>query len=229
MKIVILAGGKSTRLGDIAKTVSKPFVKIDKESIIEKLIHLFNKYEFQDFIVCCDPRVKLAKKTVNKALKKKNNIKFINTGKNSSTLKRIFKIKNFLDNNSFILVYGDGIADLNIKKLLNSHKKSKKPISMTCYPFTPDKGLLKFSKNIEFYEKSPIKNYWVNIGFFVVNQSLIKMINNKNLPFEEEIVQKYIKKNKVNYFKHKGLWQCLDNPKEYQILKSLFKKKAFGL
>ena len=134
MKIIILAGGKGKRLGEKYKNIPKPFVKVDKYSIIEKLIKYFNKFNYRDFIICCEHRVKIAESLINKKIKKKNNIKFINTGKDSNTLLRIYKIKKLINTNFFFVVYGDGIANINLKKLIKHHKKSKKKITLTCYP-----------------------------------------------------------------------------------------------
>ena len=89
MQIIILAGGKGKRLGEKYKDIPKPFIKVDKYSIIEKLIQSFNKFNYKDFIICCDHRVKVAESLVSKNIKEKNNIKFVNTGKNCNTLLRI--------------------------------------------------------------------------------------------------------------------------------------------
>ena len=228
MKVVILAGGKGLRLGRDYRKIPKPFIKINQFSILERLVKLFNKYNYKEFIICCDDRVNIAKKMINKNIYKKNKIKLVNTGNNSNTLLRIFKIKKLIGNEDFFLTYGDGLANINLNKVKNNHDKSKRDISMTCYPFEPEKGILFFDKtsnNHIFYEKKKIKDFWINIGFFIINNKILKLIPKKNLSFEKTLLKKLIFKDKVNYFKFKGLWKCMDHQKDMKILKSLIKKK----
>ena len=228
MKVVILAGGKGTRLGNNYKKIPKPFIKIDRYSIIEKLIKLFNKHKYNNFIICCDNRTKIAKKMITKELYINNQIKLINTGVNSNTLLRIYKIKKLIGIEDFFLVYGDCLANINLIKLKKDHDHNKKNITMSCYPFVPDKGVIHYnpsSKEHIFYEKKRIKNYWVNIGFFIINNKILNLINKKNLSFEKTLLNKFILKKKVNYFKYKGIWKCMDHQKDMNILKSLIKQK----
>lgn len=228
MQIIILAGGKGKRLGEKYKDIPKPFIKVDKYSIIEKLIQSFNKFNYKDFIICCDHRVKVAESLVSKNIKEKNNIKFVNTGKNSNTLLRIYKVKKFINKSFFFVVYGDGIANINFKKLIEHHEKSKKKITLTCYPFTPDKGILYLNmtkKKFKFYEKIKLNNFWINIGYFVINTDMLKFIENKNISFERKFINKYIKENKVNFYKFNKTWMCLDHCKDLDKLKLFFKKK----
>ena len=228
MQIIILAGGKGKRLGEKYKDIPKPFIKVDKYSIIEKLIQSFNKFNYKDFIICCDHRVKVAESLVSKNIKEKNNIKFVNTGKNCNTLLRIYKVKKFINKSFFFVVYGDGIANINFKKLIEHHKKSKKKITLTCYPFTPDKGILYLNmtkKNFKFYEKLKLNNFWINIGYFVINTDMLNFIENKNVSFERKFINKYIKENKVNFYKFNKTWMCLDHCKDLDKLKLFFKKK----
>jgi len=226
MKVVILAGGKGIRLGDKYKNIPKPFVKIRKTSIIEKLIIFFNFYGYNEFVICCDNRVNIAKKLINKSLINNNKIKFVNTGQNSNTSLRIFKVKKYIKDENFFLTYGDGISDIDLNQLVTSHKKNKKLITISCYPFTPDKGILKFNQDknsYKFYEKTIMKDYWVNIGFFIINKKILDKIGSNNISFEETLLKKHITKNKVNFYKHKGMWQYLDTAKDLQKLKKLEK------
>ena len=226
MKVVILAGGKGVRLGEKYKKIPKPFVKINNYSIAENLINLFNSYGYKDFIICCDHRNNIAKKLVQKSILENNNLKFINTGRNSNTLLRIYKIKKYLDNNDFFLCYGDGLANLNINKLKKNHIQNKKHITMTCYPYTPDKGIIKITnKRHKFYEKVLMRNYWVNIGFFIITKKILNKIKNKNISFEETLLKNCILKDKVNFYKFKGKWQCLDTQKDIEKIKKLKAEK----
>ena len=125
MKCVILAGGKGTRISQYTKTIPKPMIKIGTKPILEHIINYYIKFGFKDFIIAGGYKFSVIKKYFKKKKKKFVNIKVIDTGLSSLTGKRLFKLKKEL-NDTFMLTYGDGLSNVNIKKLLKFHKKHKK-------------------------------------------------------------------------------------------------------
>ena len=140
-------------------------------------------------------------------LKKKKfvNIKVIDTGLSSLTGKRLFKLKKEL-NDTFMLTYGDGLSNVNIKKLLKFHKKHKKKITMTAVHPPARFGELEINKNLvkKFEEKPQLQKGWINGGFFVVEPEFINFIGNKNVMLERSPLTKAVKSKNLMAFKHTG-------------------------
>ena len=131
MKVVILCGGKGTRLGVETKTVPKPMVKIDKNPILVHILKLYENYGYKDFILALGYKGIYIKQFFKKR-KSNLKIKLVETGKNSLTGTRLLKLKRYLsDEEDFMLTYGDGLSNQNLKKLVSFHKSHKKIGTMT--------------------------------------------------------------------------------------------------
>ena len=125
MKIVILAGGLGTRLSEETKLIPKPMVRIGNKPILWHIINIYRHYGFKDFIIATGYKSEIIKKYFSRELCDLN-IKVINTGKYSLTGHRVFRLKKYLNNDRFMLTYGDGLSNVNVKKLIKQHTKSKK-------------------------------------------------------------------------------------------------------
>ena len=155
-------------------------------------------------------------------------VKVINTGINSLTGKRIFKLKKKLKKEDFFfMTYGDGVSDIDINKLLNNHKKNKKVCTLTAVRPPARFGELKISGNKvkTFNEKPQLNQGWINGGFFVFNYEIFKFLNNKNQMLEREPIQKLLKKKNINAYKHKSFWMCMDTLRDKILLDKIIKKK----
>ena len=131
MKVVILCGGKGTRLGFETKIIPKPMAKIDKDPIVLHIINYYKKFGFSDFILALGYKGKIIKKYFNKK-KLPLKIQCIDTGANTLTGGRLLKLKNYLkDEENFMLTYGDGLTNQNLKQLINFHLKNNKVATMT--------------------------------------------------------------------------------------------------
>ena len=138
------------------------------------------------------------------------------------------KISNILkDEKNFFLTYGDGVSDLNIKKLFKFHKSHKKICTLTGVNPKPRYGLLELSGNniLSFKEKKRIKSSYVNAGFFVCRTTIFKYLNKKGQDFEDNILPNLTKKKELKCFKHSGFWQCMDTLRDKNYLKNLIKNK----
>tara|TARA_B100001248_G_C27373140_1_gene452764 strand:- start:461 stop:1165 length:705 start_codon:yes stop_codon:yes gene_type:complete len=228
MKVVILCGGKGTRLGVETKTVPKPMVKIDKNPILVHILKLYENYGYKDFILALGYKGIHIKQFFKKR-KSNLKIKLVETGKNSLTGTRLLKLKRYLsDEEDFMLTYGDGLSNQNLKKLVSFHKSHKKIGTMTVVrpPVRFGEVSLKGKNVKKFKEKPQIKSGWINGGFFVFNRKFFKFLNTKsNEMLERAPLENLVKKRELKAFKHKGFWQCMDTPRDKEFLKKLIKSK----
>ena len=227
MKVIILAGGKGSRLSEFTKLIPKPMVKIVKVPIIVRIIKHYEKYGFKEFIIAAGYKSKIIKDYFKNNLLNLD-IKIINTGASSMTGGRIKILKKYI-NESFMLTYGDGLSDVNIKKLLHFHKTNKYIATLTAVRPPARFGGIKIAKNIVKYfkEKSKLDAGWINGGFFVMEPEIIKYLKNKNTVLEQYPLEKLSKLKKLGAYKHSGFWQCVDTIRDKEILELAIKKKIY--
>ena len=128
------------------------------------------------------------------------------------------------------MTYGDGVSNINLKKLIDFHKKSKKIITLTAVRPPARFGALKIKNNIvyKFREKSKLDEGWINGGFFVINPKFLKYIKNDKTFLEREPLEKVSKLKQLSAFKHEGFWQCMDTKRDKLYLEKIYKvKKSF--
>jgi|TARA_B100001059_G_C17838749_1_gene590320 glucose-1-phosphate cytidylyltransferase len=228
MKIVILCGGKGTRLGADTKTVPKPMVKIGKDPILVHILKLYERYGFKDFILALGYKGEYIERFFRKR-KTKLNIRLVKTGKNTLTGTRLLKLKKYLSNEeNFMLTYGDGLSNQDLSKLLAFHKNHKKIGTMTVVRPPARFGEVNLAGNNvkNFKEKPQIKSGWINGGFFVFNKKFFKFLKkDSNEMLERNSLESLVKKRQLKAFKHKGFWQCMDTPRDKEFLKKLIKLK----
>ena len=224
MKVVILAGGFGTRLGEHTKHIPKPMIKICGKPILIHIINHYYKYGFKDFIIATGYKQEVIKKYFKKKFKFK--VRIIFTGKKTMTGGRILRLKKYL-NEPFMLTYGDGVSNINLKKLLSFHNKNKKIATLSAVRPPARFGAIKINKNTVKYfkEKSKLDEGWINGGFFVMDPKILNYIKNDTTFLEKEPLVNLSKKNQLNAYKHHGYWQCMDTYRDKLIIESHFKKK----
>lgn len=227
MKVLILAGGKGSRLSEYTRLVPKPMVKIAKVPIIVRIIKHYVKYGFKDFIIAGGYKNKIIKNYFRNNLLNLN-IKIINTGISSMTGGRIKLLKKHI-NEKFMLTYGDGLCDVNLKKLLRFHNTNRCIATLTAVRPPARFGGIKISKNnVKYFkEKSKLDAGWINGGFFVMEPEILKYIKNKNTVLEQYPLEKLSKIKKLGAYKHSGFWQCMDTIRDKEILEEAIKKKVY--
>jgi glucose-1-phosphate cytidylyltransferase len=225
MKIIILCGGLGTRLGLETKMTPKPMVKIGGKPILEHIINIYKKYGFKHFILALGYKGKI----IREYFKNNSNIKCVNTGLKSNTGARLYKLKKYFDEKeNFMLTYGDGLSNQNIKKLLNFHIKHKKIGTITAVRPPARFGEIIIKKNIlvdKFQEKPRVSSSWINGGFFVFNYKIFKYINDTNEIFEYGPLVRLVKAKQLTAYKHKGFWQCMDTPRDRKLLDKIIRSK----
>ena len=229
MKVIILAGGMGTRISEYTKTIPKPMIKIKNKPLIHHIMDHYAKYGHKDFYIALGYKGHVIKNYFKKKIFSKWNINLIETGKKTMTGGRLKKFKKLMNNERFLLTYGDGLSNVNIKKLINFHKKHKKISTLTAVRPPARFGAIKIKGNkvVYFKEKSKLDAGWINGGFFVMEPEIIKYIKNKNTVLEQYPLEKLSKIKKLGAFKHSGFWQCVDTIRDKEILESAIKKKIY--
>ena len=230
MKVVILAGGFGTRISEYTKSIPKPMIKIRGIPILVHIMKHYAKFGFNDFYIALGYKGNVIK---NYFKKKKFdwNVNLIDTGKNTMTGGRLKRLKKYLKGQSFFLTYGDGISDINVKKLLKFHKKNKKLVTITAVRPPARFGALKLKGNLVSYfkEKSKMDEGWINGGFFVISYKFLNFIKNDKTYLEREPLEKVTKSKELSAYRHNGFWQCIDNMRDLILINKKIKEKKIQL
>ena len=230
MKVVILAGGFGTRLSEYTTKIPKPMVKIKNKPILMHIIDHYVKYGFNEFYIALGYKKEIIKKYIRSVKLKKNiKIHLVDTGEKTMTGGRIKRLEKYINNETFMMTYGDGLSNINLKKLLNFHKTNKKLVTLTAVRPPARFGAIKLKKNLVSYfkEKSKMDEGWINGGYFVIEPSFLKYIKGDSTYLEREPLEKATLKKQLSAFRHKGFWQCMDTKRDKDRLEEIFKKKLF--
>ena len=225
MKVVILAGGKGSRLSELTKKIPKPMVKINNLPIIVHIMKHYSKYGFNDFIIAAGYKKKIITNYFKKKIKNWK-VEVINTGLNTMTGGRVKRLKRTLQNERFLLTYGDGISNVNILNLVNYHKKKRGIVTLTAVRPPARFGAIKINdgKVSVFREKSALDEGWINGGFFVCEPEIFNYLKNDKTILESEPLKNLGKRKKLFAFKHTKLWCCMDTLRDKKILEKRLKK-----
>ena len=219
-KVVILAGGKGTRMLENTATIPKPMVEIGGKPVILHIIDHFEKFGNFEFFICTGYK----EEVIFEYFKKNNrsNINLISTGLETNTGGRILLTKDFIDEN-FIMTYGDGLSDINIKDLINFHQTHKGIATISVNKPVSRFGLVDFNETGEvrtFIEKPILDNY-VNMGYMILEPPVYEYIEEDSI-FEKEPLTNLAKENKIYAFKHEGFFRPMDTHREYLELNKLW-------
>ena len=226
MKVVILAGGFGTRLSEYTKTIPKPMINVGGKPILLHIMKHYAKYGFKDFYIALGYKGQIVKKFFNRRFYDWK-IKLIDTGLHTMTGGRLKRLKKYIGNETFMMTYGDGLSNVNLKKLLNFHKKNKKLVTLTAVRPPARFGAIKLKgQQVSYFkEKSKLDEGWINGGFFVMEPEFLKLIKNDNTYLEREPLEKATKKRQLMAFKHEGFWQCMDTKRDKDKLNEILSSK----
>ena len=229
MQAVILAGGKGTRFGNITKKIPKPMVKIGKKPIIWHILKNLSSQGIKEFIICTGYKERIIKNYFS-SINEKWDVKCINTGLNTLTGKRIGLISKYIKDDNFLMTYGDGVSNINLKKLIKTHKKKKKIATVTAVSPIPRFGALYIKNNIvtKFAEKPSDNKNLINGGFFILKKEIFKFLDLKiNVMWEQQPMISLTKKKQLAAYIHKGFWHPMDTERDQKFLKEIQKKKLY--
>ena len=238
MKVVILAGGKGSRIFEYTKKIPKPMIEIFGKTILEHIIQIYSKQLYKDFYILTGYKGSIIKKYFDKYkieknlyklknLKHKLKIHFIPTGINTMTGGRIKKLSKIIKDDNFMVTYGDGLADVNLKKLEKFHFQHKKIASVTAVRPMSRYGILDLNRNtvLSFKEKLKLNYGWISGGFFIFNKKIFKYLKSKNTILEKFPLESLAKKRQLKAFKHKGFWYSIDTKRDKENLEVLLNDK----
>ena len=246
MKVVILAGGLGSRISEESLLKPKPLIEIGSKPIIWHIMKIYSKFGLNEFIICCgykgylikeyfanyslhttDITVDVSKNEIFVHKKKTEpwKITCIDTGEFSNTGERIKKIKDYIDSD-FCLTYGDGIANINIKELINYHKSKNKLATMTVVQPQGRFGVVDIDRESNlvknFYEKPKGDGYWINGGFFVLKKDIFRYLKDDSTIWEKEPLEKLSKDSELAAYYHKDFWYAMDTVRDKDYLDKLW-------
>ena len=226
MKVIILAGGFGTRLSEYTKTIPKPMININGKPILFHIMKQYANYGFKNFYIALGYKGEVIKNFFNKKFFDWN-INLVDTGKNTMTGGRLKRLKKYVGKETFMMTYGDGLSNVNLRQLLKFHKKNKKLVTLTAVRPPARFGALKLKgNNVSYFkEKSKLDEGWINGGFFVMEPDFFKFIKNDNTYLEREPLEKITTKKQLVAFRHSGFWQCMDTKRDKDKLDYLLKSK----
>ena len=247
MKAVILAGGLGTRLSEETYDKPKPMVEIGGKPILWHIMKIYSSYGITDFIICCGYKGYYIKEYFYNYALHNANIEFklsendfklsnnnaeewtvncADTGQDTQTGGRLRRVEKYLvPGERFLFTYGDGVGDIDIQKVIESHESSKKIATVTAVNPPGRFGALNINddSSVQNFDEKPKKgNTWINGGFFVLETDVFKYINSDLMPWEDAPLKNITNDNQLNAYKHHGFWQPMDTIREKSILEEMY-------
>lgn len=249
MKVVILAGGKGTRISEESKLRPKPMVKIGGRPILWHIMKHYSHYGFHDFIVCCGYKGFMIKEYFVKYYMNNSRIEFhlrrgqvdviqretepwkvtlVDTGLETLTAGRILRVRDYIGEEPFMLTYGDGVSDIDIGKLLAFHKKQGKTLTISTTRPEGRFGALKIDGETSqvkgFKEKARDDQAWVNMGFMVMESGIFDWLGNGESMLEAEPFEALAEAGEMVAYKHEGFWSPMDTIRDRDYLNGLWSR-----
>ena len=245
MKAIILAGGYGTRISEETSHKPKPMIEIGNKPILWHILKIYSNYGINDFIICCgykgyvikeyfanyflhnsDVTFDMSDNSMQIHTKKSEpwKITLVDTGENTMTGGRLKRVQEYIQNETFCFTYGDGVADINIKELIDFHTKNERLATLTAVKPPGRFGSIKFERGkvLSFQEKPKGDGNMINGGFFVLEPSVIDLIDGDNCTWEDKPLKFLAENNQLSAFYHNGFWQPMDMLKDKHFLEKLW-------
>ncbi len=248
MKVVILAGGFGTRISEESHLRPKPMIEIGGMPILWHIMKIYSTYGFNDFIICLGYKGIVIKEYFANYFLYKSDITFdfrnnnkmtyhnhynepwkvtlVDTGMETMTGGRVKKIQPYIKNNSFLMTYGDGVSNINVKKLVEFHKNHGKMVTVTATQPSGRYGSINLGKGdvvSHFQEKPKGDGIWINAGFFVMDPGIFEYLDGDDSILEDGPLEKLTQKNELMAYKHESFWQSMDTLRDKTLLENLWK------
>ena len=249
MKAVILAGGFGTRISEESHLKPKPMIEIGEKPILWHIMKELSYYGIKDFIICAGYKQHVIKEWFANYFLHTSDITFkfsqdnsmvvhnkhtedwevtvVDTGLNTATGGRIKRIQPYIGNESFLVTYGDAVADINIGKLAEYHKNGGKIGTISLYNFGQSKGVVELRKDGgigAFREKSDLDGDLINIGYMIFEPTIFNYLPGDYMALEGEPLYRLVNENQLDGYIHKGFWQCMDTLREKQKLEKYWEE-----
>lgn len=251
MKVVIFAGGLGTRLMEETEARPKPMVEIGGKPILWHIMKLYDHYGFDDFVICLgykgymikeyffnyflhnsDVTIELKnnKIEVHKSESESFKVTLVDTGLMTKTAGRLQQVERFLDGEDFMLTYGDGVSNIDIKKLVEFHKQHGKIATVTAIQPEARFGGMEITPSniVKVFKEKPKENgNWINGGFFVLKYDVFKYLKEdmSKVMWEDSPLENLSKDNQLVAYKHEGFWKCMDALRDKMELEKLWENK----
>ena len=245
MKVIILAGGFGTRLSEYTDAIPKPMAKIGDKPILWHIMKIFEHHALNDFVLALGYKNEIIKEYFSKYsllnsdfsidLKSGNmemhqvqsedwNVTLVDTGLDTMTGGRIKRLKDFVGNQTFMVTYGDGVGNIDIKNLIKFHKSHKKLATVTAVRPQARFGELEIVDDCvkSFKEKPQLDQGWINGGFFVLEPEVFDLISDDSVMFERQPLEELSSDENLMAYKHHGFWKCMDTKRDLEILNDLW-------
>lgn len=245
MKVIILAGGFGTRLSEYTDVIPKPMAKIGDKPILWHIMKIFEHHALNDFVLALGYKNEIIKEYFSKYsllnsdfsidLKSGNmqmhqvqsedwNVTLVDTGLDTMTGGRIKRLKDFVGNQTFMVTYGDGVGNIDIKNLIKFHKSHKKLATVTAVRPQARFGELEIVDDCvkSFKEKPQLDQGWINGGFFVLEPEVFDLISDDSVMFERQPLEELSTEENLMAYKHHGFWKCMDTKRDLEILNDLW-------
>lgn len=245
MKVLILAGGLGTRLSEYTESIPKPMVMVGRKPILWHIMKTYAKYDFKNFYIALGYKSEVIKeyflnyRTLNSDFSvdlfdgkiethQKGTVDWkvnlIDTGLNSMTGGRVKRMQDLIGNETFLLTYGDAVADINISEIIKFHKNHGKMITVTAVRPEARFGEIDIENNTvtSFKEKPQTTKGWINGGYFVVEPEFFKFIENDETILEKTPLEKVAQMGELMAYQHRGFWQCMDTKRDKELLDRLW-------
>ncbi len=249
MKVVILAGGLGTRISEESHLKPKPMIEIGGQPILWHIMKEYSHYGFNEFIICAGYKQHVIKEFFDEYYLHRSDITFdfsnenskvihnnmaepwkvtiVDTGLNTLTGGRIKRVKEYIGDETFMLTYGDGVCDVDIREVLEFHRKGGKLATMTAIQPGGRFGTLEIRRDnvIErFAEKRKEDGGWSNGGYMVLEPQVIDYIEGDRTTFEREPLERLSAEGQLQAYKYNGFWQCMDTMRDKQQLEELLEE-----
>ncbi len=245
MKVIILAGGFGTRLSEYTESIPKPMVTVGGKPILWHIMNTYAKFEHKDFYVALGYKAEAIKeyflnyRTLNSdfTVDLSNGgivahqqdivdwkVTLVDTGLNSMTGGRVRRMQDFIGDETFLLTYGDGVADVDLDALIKFHKSHKKMVTVSAVHPSARFGELDINNNVvtSFKEKPQVTQGWINGGYFVIEPKFFDLIEGDDTILEKEPLEKVAQMGELMSYQHDGFWQCMDTKRDRDLLESLW-------
>jgi len=247
LKVVILAGGFGSRLAEETQLKPKPMVEVGGRPILWHIMNIYGSQGFKEFVIALGYKGEIVKNyflnfyplnsditvdlrsgevSIHNSINRPDwRVDLVDTGLNTQTGGRLGRLRDWLrEEETFMFTYGDGVADINLRELLQFHNAHGKLATVTTVPSPSRFGRIQFSEDrvADFFEKPEASEGWINGGYFVLNRKAIDYVDGDDCVWERHVVMRLVQDGQLMGYRHHGFWSCMDTLKEKNMLEEMW-------